>query len=121
MNFSCIYIHINIYSQCNLRVLGIYSILAPIYLHTTIYLSNVCINVIFCLFAHASLEGFGGASSPMSFSTRITENGCSPSDLTEEDLDNLRVELLKVTQLFLGCKKKSKYVLQHLLTVVATD
>nr|XP_046254120.1 tumor protein D54-like isoform X1 [Scatophagus argus] len=40
--------------------------------------------------------GFGGASSSMSFSTRITENGCSPSDLTEEDLDSLRIELSKM-------------------------
>ncbi|TMS16499.1 tumor protein D54-like [Larimichthys crocea] len=37
--------------------------------------------------------GFGGASSSLSFSSRVTENGCSPSDLTEEDLDGLRIEL----------------------------
>lgn len=36
----------------------------------------------------------------MSFSTTITENGCSPSELTEEDLDDLRTELSKVMQLF---------------------
>ncbi|XP_070766766.1 tumor protein D54-like [Enoplosus armatus] len=40
--------------------------------------------------------GFGGASSSMSFTTRITENGFSSSDLTEEDLDNLRIELSKM-------------------------
>ncbi|GLD50240.1 tumor protein D54-like isoform X2 [Lates japonicus] len=42
--------------------------------------------------------GFGGAPSSMNFSTRTTEtsiNGSSPSDLTEEDLDNLRIELSK--------------------------
>ncbi|XP_044067487.1 tumor protein D54-like [Siniperca chuatsi] len=43
-----------------------------------------------------SLEGFGGASSSMNFSTRITENGGSSLDLTEEDLDNLRIELAKM-------------------------
>ncbi|XP_076597430.1 tumor protein D54-like [Chaetodon auriga] len=39
--------------------------------------------------------GFGGASSSMSFSTRVPESQCSPSDLTEEDLDYLRFELSK--------------------------
>ncbi|XP_018542907.1 tumor protein D54 [Lates calcarifer] len=42
--------------------------------------------------------GFGGAPSSMNFSTRTTEtsiNGSSPSDLTEEDLDNLQIELSK--------------------------
>uniref|UniRef100_A0A7N8X3U0 Tpd52 like 2a n=1 Tax=Mastacembelus armatus TaxID=205130 RepID=A0A7N8X3U0_9TELE len=32
----------------------------------------------------------------MSFSARTMENGCSPSDLVEEDLDNLRIELAKI-------------------------
>lgn len=36
----------------------------------------------------------------MSFSTRATENGCSPSDLTDEEVDHLRTELAKVTRLF---------------------
>ncbi|XP_042348284.1 tumor protein D54-like [Plectropomus leopardus] len=40
--------------------------------------------------------GFGGASTSMNFSTRVTENGCSPSDLTEEDIDNLKIELVKI-------------------------
>lgn len=35
----------------------------------------------------------------MSFSTSIPENGYSPSDLTEEDIDHLRIELSKVVQL----------------------
>lgn len=45
------------------------------------------------------LTGFAGTSSPMSFSTRV--NGCSPSDLIEEDPDHLRTELAKVCQLLL--------------------
>ncbi|XP_040904782.1 tumor protein D54-like isoform X2 [Toxotes jaculatrix] len=43
-------------------------------------------------------QGFGGIPSSMNFSTGITEtsiNGCSHSDLTDEDLDNLRIELAK--------------------------
>ncbi|XP_049437177.1 tumor protein D54-like [Epinephelus fuscoguttatus] len=40
--------------------------------------------------------GFGGVSTSMNFSTRVTENGCSPSDLTEEDIDNLKFELAKI-------------------------
>ncbi|XP_049919955.1 tumor protein D54-like isoform X2 [Epinephelus moara] len=40
--------------------------------------------------------GFGGVSTSMNFSTRVTENGCSPSDLTEEDIDNLKFELAKM-------------------------
>ncbi|XP_041802361.1 tumor protein D54-like [Chelmon rostratus] len=40
--------------------------------------------------------GVGGASSSVSFSTRVTEDRCSPSDLTEEDLDYLRFELSKI-------------------------
>ncbi|XP_026187326.1 tumor protein D54-like [Mastacembelus armatus] len=36
------------------------------------------------------------ASPSMSFSARTMENGCSPSDLVEEDLDNLRIELAKI-------------------------
>ncbi|KAL7398019.1 hypothetical protein ABVT39_003109 [Epinephelus coioides] len=32
----------------------------------------------------------------MNFSTRVTENGCSASDLTEEDIDNLKFELAKM-------------------------
>ncbi|XP_023271449.1 tumor protein D54-like isoform X1 [Seriola lalandi dorsalis] len=43
-------------------------------------------------------QGFGGAPSSINFSTGITGtaiNECPPSDLTEEDLDSLRVELSK--------------------------
>ncbi|XP_054465842.1 tumor protein D54-like [Anoplopoma fimbria] len=40
--------------------------------------------------------GFDGASSSLSFSTGITENGWTDSDLTEEDIDNLRIELAKM-------------------------
>ncbi|XP_040050319.2 tumor protein D54 [Gasterosteus aculeatus] len=40
--------------------------------------------------------GFGGASTSTSFSSRITENGCSDSALTEEDICNLQIELAKV-------------------------
>ncbi|XP_071777513.2 tumor protein D54-like isoform X2 [Centroberyx gerrardi] len=40
-------------------------------------------------------QGFGGTSS-MNFSTGATRNGGSPSDLTEEDLDDLKIELTKV-------------------------
>ncbi|XP_034731480.1 tumor protein D54-like [Etheostoma cragini] len=42
--------------------------------------------------------GFGGASPSISLSTSITENGCSTSDLTEEEIDNLRFELEKVEE-----------------------
>ncbi|XP_031701348.1 tumor protein D54-like [Anarrhichthys ocellatus] len=42
--------------------------------------------------------GFDGASSSMSFSTRITENGYSDSGLTEEDVCNLRIELAKIEE-----------------------
>lgn len=42
------------------------------------------------------IPGFGGASSPVSFSTRTVENGCSPSDLTDQEVDHLRTELAKV-------------------------
>ncbi|KAM3617801.1 uncharacterized protein V6R79_011407 [Siganus canaliculatus] len=41
--------------------------------------------------------GFGGPSS-VSFSTRVTENGCSPSELRDEDLDYLRIELSKMEE-----------------------
>uniref|UniRef100_UPI003AAAC887 tumor protein D54-like isoform X2 n=1 Tax=Centroberyx gerrardi TaxID=166262 RepID=UPI003AAAC887 len=40
-------------------------------------------------------QGFGGTSS-MNFSTGATRNGGLPSDLTEEDLDDLKIELTKV-------------------------
>ncbi|XP_038579676.1 tumor protein D54-like isoform X2 [Micropterus salmoides] len=40
--------------------------------------------------------GFGGAPSFNNLSTRITDNGCSASDLTEEDLESLRIELAKM-------------------------
>ncbi|XP_051281721.1 tumor protein D54-like [Dicentrarchus labrax] len=40
--------------------------------------------------------GFGVASSSMNFTTRISENGCSPSDLTEEDVESLQIELSKI-------------------------
>ncbi|XP_068451650.1 tumor protein D54-like [Clinocottus analis] len=42
--------------------------------------------------------GFGGASASTSFSTRITENRCSDSDLTEEDICDLRIELAKMEE-----------------------
>uniref|UniRef100_UPI0037E99ECB tumor protein D54-like n=1 Tax=Semicossyphus pulcher TaxID=241346 RepID=UPI0037E99ECB len=42
--------------------------------------------------------GYGAVSSAMNYPTRITENGLSPSDLTEEDLDNLRIELSKMEE-----------------------
>ncbi|KAM9351237.1 tumor protein D54-like [Symphorus nematophorus] len=42
--------------------------------------------------------GFGGAPSSMSFSTRTTENGHSPSHLTQEDLDDLQIELSKMEE-----------------------
>ncbi|XP_041656023.1 tumor protein D54-like [Cheilinus undulatus] len=42
--------------------------------------------------------GFGATSSTMNFPTRISENGLSPSELTEEDIDNLRVELIKMEE-----------------------
>ncbi|TWW57075.1 Tumor protein D53 -like protein [Takifugu flavidus] len=42
--------------------------------------------------------GFGGASSPVSFSTRTVENGCSPSDLTDQEVDHLRTELAKMEE-----------------------
>lgn len=47
-------------------------------------------------FNNISISGFGGASSPVSFSTRTVENGCSPSDLTDQEVDHLRTELAKV-------------------------
>lgn len=34
----------------------------------------------------------------MNFSARVTDNGCSLSELTEEDKDNLQSELAKVIQ-----------------------
>ncbi|XP_034393315.1 tumor protein D54-like [Cyclopterus lumpus] len=40
--------------------------------------------------------GHGGASTSTSFTTRITENRCSDSDLTEEDICNLQIELAKM-------------------------
>ncbi|XP_029912234.1 tumor protein D54-like isoform X1 [Myripristis murdjan] len=40
-------------------------------------------------------QGFGGTSS-MNFSTGATRNGGPHSDLTEEDLEDLRIELTKV-------------------------
>lgn len=39
--------------------------------------------------------GFAGTSS-MNFSARVTDNGCSLSELTEEDKDNLQSELAKI-------------------------
>ncbi|KAF6721247.1 Tumor protein D54 [Oryzias melastigma] len=39
--------------------------------------------------------GFGGASSSVNFSARITGNGCPHTELRENDLDNLRFELAK--------------------------
>uniref|UniRef100_A0A3Q1EHE1 Tpd52 like 2a n=1 Tax=Acanthochromis polyacanthus TaxID=80966 RepID=A0A3Q1EHE1_9TELE len=43
-----------------------------------------------------SRHGYSGASSSVHFSSRIIDNGCSPADLTQEDVDNLRFELAKV-------------------------
>ncbi|XP_037627417.1 tumor protein D54-like [Sebastes umbrosus] len=40
--------------------------------------------------------GFGGAPSSMSFSTGTAENGWLDSDLTEEDVQNLQIELAKI-------------------------
>ncbi|KAM9342061.1 tumor protein D54-like [Pholidichthys leucotaenia] len=42
--------------------------------------------------------GFNGTTSSVYFSTRITENGYSPTNQTEEDLDTLRFELLKTEE-----------------------
>uniref|UniRef100_A0A3B5APV5 Tpd52 like 2a n=1 Tax=Stegastes partitus TaxID=144197 RepID=A0A3B5APV5_9TELE len=39
---------------------------------------------------------FSGTTSSIHFSSRITENGCSPTGLSLEDEDNLRFELSKV-------------------------
>lgn len=47
--------------------------------------------------------GFGGASSSVNFSARITGNGCPHTELRENDLDNLRFELAKVNPLWLFC------------------
>ncbi|KAM4610308.1 tumor protein D54-like [Polymixia lowei] len=44
---------------------------------------------------NSRIAGCGG-NSPMNFSTGITTNRGSPSDLTEEDLDDLKIELSKV-------------------------
>ncbi|XP_023131434.1 tumor protein D54-like [Amphiprion ocellaris] len=43
-----------------------------------------------------SRQGYSGASSSVHFSSRIIDNGCSPADLTQEDVDNLRFELAKI-------------------------
>ncbi|XP_008276156.1 tumor protein D54-like [Stegastes partitus] len=43
-----------------------------------------------------SRQGFSGTTSSIHFSSRITENGCSPTGLSLEDEDNLRFELSKV-------------------------
>ncbi|KAK5864191.1 hypothetical protein PBY51_001151 [Eleginops maclovinus] len=40
--------------------------------------------------------GYGGASSSRTYSKSVMENGISPSNLTEEDIDYLRTELTKV-------------------------
>ncbi|XP_071401957.1 tumor protein D54-like isoform X2 [Centroberyx affinis] len=45
--------------------------------------------------ARMNRQGFAGTSS-MNSSTGATRNGGSPSDLTEEDLDDLKIELTKV-------------------------
>ncbi|XP_034551071.1 tpd52 like 2a [Notolabrus celidotus] len=42
--------------------------------------------------------GFGVTSSALNYPTRMTENGLSPSDLTEEDIDNLQMELAKMEE-----------------------
>uniref|UniRef100_A0A3Q3WRT9 Uncharacterized protein n=1 Tax=Mola mola TaxID=94237 RepID=A0A3Q3WRT9_MOLML len=43
-------------------------------------------------------SGFNGASPPMNFSKRVTENGLSPSDLTDDEVDHLRTELAKMEE-----------------------
>ncbi|XP_004071008.2 tumor protein D54-like [Oryzias latipes] len=40
-------------------------------------------------------QGFGGASSSLNFSARLTGNECPHTELRENDLDNLRFELAK--------------------------
>ncbi|XP_033942339.1 tumor protein D54-like isoform X1 [Pseudochaenichthys georgianus] len=40
-------------------------------------------------------QGYGGASSSMRYSPRVMENGISPPNLSEEDIDYLRTELTK--------------------------
>uniref|UniRef100_A0A8C7ZDZ5 Tpd52 like 2a n=1 Tax=Oryzias sinensis TaxID=183150 RepID=A0A8C7ZDZ5_9TELE len=40
-------------------------------------------------------QGFGGASSSLNFSPRLTGNECPHTELRENDLDNLRFELAK--------------------------
>lgn len=45
------------------------------------------------------MSGFGGASSPVSFSTRTAANGCSSPHLTAQEVDHLRTELAKVSRL----------------------
>ncbi|CAG6021793.1 tumor protein D54-like [Menidia menidia] len=42
-----------------------------------------------------SRQGFIGASPSINFSSRITENGCSHTALTEDDLETLQFELTK--------------------------
>ncbi|KAM4737926.1 tumor protein D54-like isoform 1-T1 [Anableps anableps] len=42
-----------------------------------------------------SRQVFNGTSSSLNFSTRITGNGCSHTNLREDDLDSLRFELTK--------------------------
>ncbi|XP_067449094.1 tumor protein D54-like isoform X2 [Thunnus thynnus] len=46
--------------------------------------------------ATMSRQGFSGTSPSMNFSSRVVGNGCSPTDLTEEDIDNLQFELAKI-------------------------
>ncbi|KAM7411414.1 hypothetical protein PAMA_021416 [Pampus argenteus] len=41
-----------------------------------------------------SRQGFGGTPS-MNFSQEVLANGCSPTHLTEQDVDNLQIELAK--------------------------
>ncbi|XP_028265851.1 tumor protein D54-like isoform X4 [Parambassis ranga] len=43
-----------------------------------------------------SRQGYSGVSSSVYYSTRLTGNGCSPAELTDVDIDNLRFELAKV-------------------------
>ncbi|XP_047455829.1 tumor protein D54-like [Mugil cephalus] len=42
-----------------------------------------------------SRQGYSSASPTVSFSTTITGNGCSSTDLTDEDIDSLRFELAR--------------------------
>lgn len=56
---------------------------------------HVCLHLKLTL-SIISSKGFGGASSSLNFSARLTGNECPHTELRENDLDNLRFELAKV-------------------------